>query len=100
MGKCVYLMLHEQGPIKIGISSCPEKRLEKLKTASPFEMELLHTIETDNPKQHERLLHREFEEHRVTREWFDLPDEHRKALLGVDSFVGMSTEEICRLCLA
>jgi hypothetical protein len=75
----VYLILASTGPVKIGRSRHPAKRLKQL-AALPFTVQLIHQIETDDMVWLERKLHREFSAHRVNGEWFHLPDEDIRRL--------------------
>jgi hypothetical protein len=59
---------------KIGRSKDTAKRLQAFATL-PYEMALVHTIHTDDPKGLEKLLHRRFAHCRVRGEWFRLSDE-------------------------
>jgi hypothetical protein len=61
---------------KIGRSSCPEKRLEaiKLQWKAP-DLKLVHAVEVPYAGSiyAERVMHLEFEEMELSREWFHLP---------------------------
>lgn len=58
------------GPIKIGKSKNPAKRLRQLQTASPERLHLVAYIEGDVEKE----LHRRFHGDRIRGEWFE-PEE-------------------------
>jgi hypothetical protein len=61
------------GPIKIGYSIHPKKRLEEIQNMSPTPLELLATIPGDRAAEAE--LHQQFDEYRLYGEWFDPCDE-------------------------
>lgn len=56
------------GPIKIGCSRSPYKRLDSLELWSPFRLELLTDIAGDGPL--ERQFHAMFAEDHIHHEWF------------------------------
>jgi hypothetical protein len=58
----------ENGPIKIGLSNEPDKRIGKLQTGNPRELFLRHVIPGDRAVEHQ--LHDRFEPARVRGEWF------------------------------
>lgn len=59
---------------KIGLSVDPEKRRQQIATGMPFNIELIHTISTDDMKKAEKRLHDLFASKRVGGEWFELDD--------------------------
>ncbi|MES2781915.1 MAG: GIY-YIG nuclease family protein [Pseudomonadota bacterium] len=58
-----------QGPVKIGVSYTPIKRLRQLETFSPFGLELL--VEVEGDKRLERAFHALFLHSHTRHEWFD-----------------------------
>ena len=61
----------ESGPggcIKIGWSNDPVRRLIGMRTGNPEALSLLAVMPGDSKTESE--LHRRFDKHRVTREWF------------------------------
>ena len=60
-----------RGPVKIGLSQDPERRLPKLQTGNPRELFLRHVIPGDLTV--ERGLHQRFAPARIRREWFGGP---------------------------
>jgi hypothetical protein len=58
----------ENGPIKIGFSNRPDRRLPELQTGNPRELVLRHVIPGDTSV--ERQLHTRFEPARIRGEWF------------------------------
>jgi hypothetical protein len=68
--KHVYFMkpIGMSGPIKIGCSVMPMRRLQTLDVWSPFPLELIAAAEGANC--HERALHFMFREHLCHGEWF------------------------------
>lgn len=68
--QCVYFVqaMTDEAPIKIGISWDVYHRFHNLRTASPFELELLGTI--TGGKEREQEIHRRFAHLRMRGEWF------------------------------
>jgi hypothetical protein len=71
---CVYL-IRSLGKYKIGRSIDPKQRLSNLQSSSPHEMEMVAFGEFEDMANVEMSLHKEYQNHRVLGEWFDLPDE-------------------------
>lgn len=74
----VYVIGREEGPVKVGISSNPRKRLSQIRTACPFHAELLHVepmLDRWHARYHEEMFHGVYEEKRLNGEWFDLDAE-------------------------
>jgi hypothetical protein len=67
-GFVYFIQEQNDGPIKIGYSARPEKRLSDLQTGNPDQLHLRHVIPGD--RQVERQLHRRFEPARIRLEWF------------------------------
>lgn len=62
----------KSGPIKIGKSKTPTKRLSALQTGSPEELTLLYSFPAPSDKRLETALHSEFSSYQLNGEWFDL----------------------------
>lgn len=64
----------ENGPIKIGISQNPEKRLRQLQTGHERRLILFHVQEFEPERAHliERIIHNTVRHKRKIGEWFDL----------------------------
>lgn len=60
---------------KIGISHTPGKRLQSLKTSSPFELQLVHKFVAMPAEEAEAKLHEKYQTYRMSGEWFQLPAE-------------------------
>lgn len=71
----VYLMRSKNDKYKIGFSKDPKKRLKSLQNDTPFELECLRVIQTDDMKGLERDMHEYYKSKRVAGEWFDLSQE-------------------------
>lgn len=68
----VYLIRYdESGLHKIGLSADPEKRVKAL-AGKGFDLQIIHTISTDQMECLEKYLHQAFSHRRVKREWFRL----------------------------
>lgn len=70
MTEVVYFArIGEDGPIKIGITSCsPDYRISALQGACPWPVLLMGTVPGD--RQREIFLHRLLADHRMRGEWF------------------------------
>lgn len=70
----IYSIGPKNGPIKIGYSKSPEKRLGELQTGHPEKLYLHYTAEVDDKKVEiiEHLIHRSNNHRRINGEWFDL----------------------------
>ncbi len=78
----VYLM--KCGPhCEIGASKDPDLRLAQLSTKPPFDIELLHTIPTDDMYTLESKLHDRFADKRKNGEWFELAPEDVEYIKGL-----------------
>jgi hypothetical protein len=64
----------EEGPVKLGISIHPEKRLKQLQTGHAQKLRLFHTeaVNKSNGRLFEGLLHKDINHLRTHGEWFDL----------------------------
>lgn len=69
----VYFIGNEN-TVKIGYSNNPQKRLSQLQSGNPQRIEVLATIEDDNPQSLESNLHSIFREHKLSGEWFKNSD--------------------------
>jgi hypothetical protein len=65
----LYFAQADDGPVKIGISSKPEKRLNELQVCNAHEVTLLGVFEV--PRGHEKFLHAQLSQHRIRGEWFE-----------------------------
>lgn len=69
--RCVYFIQNgDDGAIKIGMTRKLQKRLADLQVNNPIELRILGAIPTNKPRDLERDLHRQFQEFRVSGEWF------------------------------
>lgn len=71
----VYVIQHELGLYKIGISQNPKKRLSGLQTGSPFKLSLVQTENPVDAGRVEKYLHDKLSRYHFRGEWFDLPDD-------------------------
>lgn len=84
----------DDGPVKIGFSNNPGRRLQQLKTSTSKPLKLLAVIEGDAGK--ERELHAAFQEHHISREWFKPVTD---IFLYIDSMARGTLQIIeCRVC--
>lgn len=63
-----------EGPVKIGLSKTPDKRLRQLQTGHPERLYLYHTMEVETPKVAllEKIIHKTVSYKKTVGEWFDL----------------------------
>ena len=64
-----------QGRYKIGITRALHSRVQTLAGQSPYPVEVVHTVRSDDPKALEAALHESFRNQRRHGEWFDLAPE-------------------------
>ena len=69
---------------KIGLSVDPKNRRQQIATGMPFNVELIHTISTDDMKKAEKHLHKLFAEKRVGGEWFELDEADVEQIMGIE----------------
>jgi hypothetical protein len=62
------------GPVKIGLSVNPDKRLRQLQTGHPARLSLFHTMEVESAKVAlmEKIIHKTVRPWRGVGEWFYL----------------------------
>ena len=63
-----FIQQGDNGPIKIGYSADPQRRLQSLSTASPYPLRLLGVVDGDMAL--EQALHHRFADHQLEGEWF------------------------------
>jgi len=68
----VYAIGHPHGFVKIGFSTDPENRFDRLQTGSPYELWIIVQLPVKEPREIESELHEHFAEKHVRGEWFDL----------------------------
>jgi predicted DNA-binding transcriptional regulator AlpA len=71
----IYAIGRPEGPVKIGVSARPAKRLIDLQTACPFNLSVLYSHKCINrlhALDHERLIHEEHADKRMAGEWFNM----------------------------
>ena len=71
---------------KIGVSKTPNKRLQSLRTSSPFELNIVHTFVAEPAEEAETQLHAMFEVTRMKGEWFRLNPEQISELKKIIEF--------------
>lgn len=70
----VYAIWDNHDAVKIGMSSCVEKRLSQLQTSNPYNLDVifrLECVDRDSAKASERAFHSKFADCRLNGEWFD-----------------------------
>lgn len=71
----VYVMGREIGPVKIGVSRNPDKRIVEIQSGCPYPIEILYWVRArDRPNafELERDFHEVFRDKRLTGEWFSM----------------------------
>lgn len=68
----------DSGPVKLGISANPDRRLRALQTGHPERLRVFHreSVPPDKAPLFERLLHRDVGYLRTIGEWFNMTVEH------------------------
>ena len=76
----VYFAVHELGPVKIGKSIDPLKRVPKVGIELPFNLTLMARKRPKNESARalEGRIHQRLSEYRMNGEWFDLSPENVK----------------------
>jgi hypothetical protein len=78
----VYLLRRSDGQTKIGYTSIPTDRYQELRREHG-PLELLAELWSDSPRKLERQIHLEFDDYRISGEWFDLPEQEIEMILKV-----------------
>lgn len=81
----VYFIRHKRfSPVKIGHTKDDDvmNRVNSFNTASPYGIELLGSIKSDNPELIEKEIHNELKEFRLNGEWFDIDYWYVSKILG------------------
>lgn len=65
-GWTYFIQASDGGPVKIGYSADPEGRLNKLSTASPYELRIIGVIDGNV----EQILHQKFKADHIRLEWY------------------------------
>lgn len=65
---------YREGPVKLGFSADPERRVKQLQTGHAEPLYLFHQepIMADRARLYEGLLHRDIRHHRMRGEWYNL----------------------------
>lgn len=79
----LYIAGTTDGPVKIGVSTAPRKRLGSLRTSSASDIQLLACFAVEGPRSValEQAAHKAAECYRVSREWFQFSAGDAKALI-------------------
>ena len=80
----VYLIRSSNGLYKIGCSNNVVKRMGVLRTMSPVELTLVHSIEYDEMYSLEEALHYKFSNNRHHGEWFSLSESQVRWIKSLD----------------
>lgn len=79
-----FIYILQAGPyFKIGIAQNVDARIKQLATLPPFDLVLVHTIETEDMYSLESGLHSRFEAKRKNGEWFELDEEDVEWIRGL-----------------
>lgn len=73
----------EAGFVKIGYSDNPSKRLKQLRTGCPFPIDIIHCVETDEPRTLEKKIHSIFKSSRCQGEWFKVDEKFENYLSNI-----------------
>lgn len=96
MKKFVYFIkpIGADGPVKIGFSEAPKKRLEQLSVWSPVPLEVVATHPGDVML--EKKLHEYFRASHSHREWFHITPELSRLIQAISS--GAAISDVIDLC--
>lgn len=72
MGYLYVIAASEQGPVKLGRSATPQKRLKQLQTGSQDRLQLFYSVLVESDVRLEKELHRLNRHLRRKGEWFDM----------------------------
>lgn len=81
MTRSIYAIKSEAGPIKIGVSKNPKRRLESLILCQPFEAKLIHVEAVNDAHAVEAAAHELLRSFRRRGEWFDVSIEQAVAAI-------------------
>jgi len=70
---------------KIGYSKKPYRRAKKLRTATPYPIEVVFTLRTPHYKHAEKTLHYRYRDKRRNGEWFELSVDDVAEIMSIDS---------------
>ena len=72
----VVYLIHalETNRYKIGCTSNLKTRLNSLRTKNPYELEVIHTISSNDIEALEKAAHDQFAQYRTHSEWFELTE--------------------------
>ncbi len=80
----VYFVKHRnQSPIKIGYTDDLSRRIYSFNNASPWGIDIIGTIETDNAPKLEKILHEKLKSFRLNGEWFEITEEYALSLISI-----------------
>lgn len=78
----VYFIKHRNlSPIKIGYTDDLTKRIYSFNNASPYGIEVIGTIETENASRLEKEIHNKLSAFRIRGEWFEITENHAKSIV-------------------
>ena len=70
-----------QNIVKIGRSINPHSRLQGIKVACPFDVELIFTAQCSNYREVEQYLHKKLSDKHMRGEWFKVSDSDLKDII-------------------
>ena len=83
-----------QDIVKIGRSINPHSRLQSIKVACPFDVELIFTAQCSNYREVEQYLHKKLSDKHMKGEWFKVSDKDLKDIIKeVESIAKAPTRE-------
>lgn len=81
----IYVIEHQHGYVKIGKSNNPCKRISSIRTACPYDVELLTTIDVIGDwRVIETALHEAYADEKRSGEWFELSAHQKVHLTEID----------------
>jgi len=82
-GQNVYVIEHEHGYVKIGVSDNPIRRVSDLQTGCPYELNVIGQINTSDPFDVESRLHEKYQQREKRGEWYKLSAREKARLVAL-----------------
>jgi len=82
-GQNVYVIEHEHGYVKIGVSENPKQRVSSLQTGCPYKISVIGQINTSTPFEVETRLHERYNKRKKRGEWYDLTAREKARLVAL-----------------
>lgn len=92
-----FIQVGDDGPVKIGVASDPDRRRTMLQIGCPWPLRILCEINCHDAAAYEAQLHERFADHRIRGEWFEPgPTVAYVENLWAEEFASLGLAEWCR----